>query len=68
MVGDLRQTGPVENRCRRDAEAGTHPLAAGEDQVAGDLGEESVVGLDRRQQAILDPFEVGGHRGQESER
>ena len=44
---------------RRERERGPDPLAAGADQVAGDLGEKGIFGLDGRRQLVLDPPEVG---------
>ena len=41
---------------------GPEPLAAGREQVAGDLGEEPVVGADRVAERVLDPAEVVGQR------
>ena len=43
-------------RCRRgrsDAEARAHPLAAGRDQVRGDLFQQLVVGFDRTEKLTL---------------
>ena len=42
-----------------DGERRSHALAAGEDQVAGHLGEEGVVGHDRGRERVLDPDQVG---------
>ena len=44
------------------AKAGPVALAAGQDQVAGDLGEERVVGGDGVAQLVLDAVEVVGER------
>jgi len=51
-----------------DGETGPDPLAAGLDQVPGDLGEHRVVGLDGLAQLVVDPGEVGEHRRQVQQR
>ena len=64
---DLRRGGAhhvVGGGRRGDGEGGPHPLAAGEDQVAGDLGEERVVGHHRGPEGLLHPAEVGLEHGQ----
>ena len=50
--------------CRGDGKCGTDPFAAGGDQVAGDLGEEGVIGDDRATQCLLHPHEVGLEHGE----
>jgi hypothetical protein len=57
----------VDGERRREREAGPDALAAGDDQVAGDLGEEGVLGLDRLPQLDLDLGQVVRHRGGDHE-
>ena len=47
-----------------EGEGGPHPLAAGGDQVTGDLGEEGILGDDRATQCVLDPCQIGLEHGQ----
>ena len=61
LVGDLAVAGGVG--AGRDGQSRAEALAAGADQVAGDLGEIGVVGDDRVAQGLLDPFELAIHPG-----
>ena len=45
-----------------DREGRAQPLAAGGDEVAGDVREERVLGADRAAEGGLDPLHVGRHR------
>ena len=49
---------------RHEGEGGAEPLAAGADEVGGDLGEERIGRLDRVPQRGVDPDEVVGQGGQ----